>query len=89
MAAFSLLGKRAFSGTQSPGTIIRCFSCLSCSHRDNFTFVSDWFFFFLTTWQVLQSIFVSFLLGERNYLAPNLEELERMVSAALLQRTDI
>lgn len=46
MAAFSLLGKRAFSGTQSPGTIIRCFSCLSCSHRDNFTFVSDWFFFF-------------------------------------------
>lgn len=45
MAAFSLLGKRAFSGTQSPGTIIRCFSCLSCPHRDDLTFVSEWGFF--------------------------------------------
>lgn len=35
-------------------------------------------FFFLTTWQVLQPIFVSFLFGEGSYLAPNLEELERM-----------
>lgn len=78
MAAFSLLGKRAFFVTQSPGTIIRCFSCLSCPHRDDLTFVSDWGF--LTTWKVLQPIFVSFLFGEGSYLAPNFEELERMVS---------
>lgn len=88
MAAFSLLGKRAFFFViQGPGTIISCFSCPSCSHRDGLTF--DWnllfcfifgvfFFFFLTTWQVLLPIFVSFLFGEGSYLAPNLEELERI-----------
>lgn len=65
MEAFSLLGKRAFFVTQGPGTImfrLRCFVLV----------------FFLTTWQVLQSIFVSFLFGEGSYLTPNLEELERM-----------
>lgn len=70
MAAFSLLGKRASFVTQGPGTIIRCFFCPSCSHRNGLTF--DWGFlvlfflwvFFLTTWQVLQPIFVSFLFGK-------------------------
>lgn len=46
-AAFSLLGKRAFFVTQSPETIIRRFSCLSCPHRDDLTFVSDWGFWLL------------------------------------------
>lgn len=66
MAALSLSGKRTFFVTQGPGTIIRCLSCPSCSHRDGLT--CDWGFLFvlvfLTTWQVLQPIFVSFLFGE-------------------------
>lgn len=44
------------------------------------TWLSFFFAFFSSepTWQVLQPIFVSFLFGEGSYLAPNLEELERM-----------
>lgn len=93
MAAFSLLGKRASFVTQGPGTIIRCFSCPSCSHRNGLTLDWGFLFCFICVWGGLfcfcfcfdylasfAAYFCILSVWEASYLAPNLEELERMVN---------